>query len=138
MTSRPDPATPLSLAAAERALGMRPSRGNRLRRYLEARERKLGKPGAILLATGARGRSHVRVTLHAIRMHCPELFPGRAEQLERDFTRYMRAMGTRVRELVVEAFAEEVGEHVEPRLVALERAVRALQQAKDSTRLGGG
>lgn len=120
---------PMSLAAAEKALGWRGSRGEKLRRYVVAREKQLGKPGAILVVTGTGRRRHERVTLQALRRYCPELWPSKADDLAKNLRDYLRSIDDRV----ADAFADQVEEHLEPRLreigarqAELDKRLRAL------------
>lgn len=107
---------PISLAAAERALGWRGgSRGEKLRRYVLARESQLKRPGAILVVTGSGRRRHERVSLGALRRFCPELWPSKADDLAKNLRDYLRSIDERV----ADAFAEQVEAHIEPRLKEL-------------------
>lgn len=124
---------PITLAAAERALGWRGTRGEKLRRYVLGKERQLGKPGAILVMVGAGRKRCPRVTLGALRRHCPELFSSKADELAKNFRSYLASIDERV----AEAFAEQVEEHIEPRFrelyakqAELSRQLRAVTSAR--------
>lgn len=131
----PHRSEPISLAAAERALGWGGTRGEKLRRYVVAKERVLGKPGAILVVVGTGKKRRERLTLHALRRHCPELWPSKADDLAKNLREYLRSIDERV----AEAFAEQVSELVEPRLKELferqnelSEQVRALVIAREA------
>lgn len=107
---------PISLAEAERALGWpAQGRGLKLRRYVLAREKQLGKIGAILVAIGVGRKRRERLTLQSLRRYCPELWPSKADDLAKNLRDYLRSIDDRVSE----SFADQVAEHLEPRLAEL-------------------
>lgn len=95
--------TPLSLAAAQKALGFESedTEGRALLRELEAREKTLGV--TIVIRHRGPRRTVRRVTLAAIRQHAPDLFPGNEERLVREFRAYLRDIDKRIEDRVAEA-----------------------------------
>lgn len=100
----------LSLAAAQRELGLPGSQGRRLLRILQAKERQHRR--RIMVRVGA-GREHRRVTLAALRRWCPELFPGRAEELRQRFGDMLRSLDERIDARVTEQIDATVSPHIE-------------------------
>jgi len=100
----------ITLAEAARAIGF-PGTGRtpeiRLRRYLLRRERVLGI--TILVRFGTEASPRYRLTLSALRAHCPELFDTRVEltELLREHVAEIEQKLERV-ELQNEALAEEL------------------------------
>ncbi len=105
----------LTLAEAQREIGWNGPRGRRLKRYLDKREKKLGK--RIMLRMGPKSGTGCRygVTMSALRRWCPELF---AEELGAStFREYIKGIDERIGSIV----ARQVADHVEPRLEELWR-----------------
>jgi hypothetical protein len=102
----------LSLPRAQREVGWgNASGGRRLKRYLLKREKALGR--RIMIRVGGVDAPPYRVTLSALRRYCPELFGGETTpQNAALFREYIRGIDQRICEKV----AEQIAEHVEPRL----------------------
>lgn len=114
----------LTLREAEREVGFPSARGHRLRRYVEARERKLGRH--IMERAGGKGRgTRYLVTLASLRRHCPELFGRPFDELERNMRSYLREIDERMTARGLDV----VSEHVEPRLNELRGITEALDEA---------
>lgn len=99
-------------------------RGEKLRRYLEARERALGVE--LIVRRRGRARTELEVDLATLRRHCPELFPKGASRRGAD-----RELRDLLREAIDQRVREEVEEHVralvEPRLRSVEDRVSRLE-----------
>lgn len=100
----------ISLAEAERRLGMQPSRGRKLQRYLRARERDLGRQ--IIVDLGTRRKRRERVTLHVLRQTCPALFRSRVDTLVSGFRKVLTRIDAHTAELV----DARVAAYVDPRV----------------------
>lgn len=102
----------LTYAQAQRRIpGFKGDRqGMRLRRIVEARERRIGKAIAVLVANG--GRKHARVTMTALRQHLPQLFPSKVDTLARDMGGYLARIDGRMALIAKQAIDEQVRPHI--------------------------
>lgn len=114
----------LTLREAEQEVGLPSARGQRLRRYVEARERKLGRN--IMERAGGQGRgARYLVTLAALRRHCPELFGKPFDEMERNMRGYLAEIDDRMTTRALDV----VGQHVEPKLDELYGRTEVLSEA---------
>jgi hypothetical protein len=108
----------LTLPKAQREIGMAgDNRGRNLKRLLFAREKATGQQIMVRWRKRGTTRTEYRVTMSALRRHCPELFPGKVDDLSRHFREYLLKIDERIAVIV----ADHVAEHVEPRLDELWR-----------------
>jgi hypothetical protein len=115
----------LSIAKLAHALnwgGADPVR--RLRRYLIAKQRRLGV--TLLLPIGPSGKPRWGSTMRLLGRHCPELFKRQPRELLPDFRRLARAMTKDLRDTVderVEAVTSERFTEISEKLSILRQAM---------------
>lgn len=106
-----------TLAEAQRLIEFESEdkQGRALKRELLNREAQLG----VKIMTRSRRRSKTthRVTLAAIRKHCPDLMPSRADELLKEARAYLSGIDERIDHRV----ANQIAARVEPKIRRLER-----------------
>jgi hypothetical protein len=85
-------------------------RARRLKRLVFAREREKGNRIATRYGKGRKQRT--KVSLSALRKHCPELFRSKVEDLADNLKAYL----SEIDERIAAGAAQHVAEYVEPRL----------------------
>lgn len=116
----------LTLPQAQKALGMKGPRGAKLKRLIQAKERKLRRE--IMNRIQGRRRTTHRVSLTMLRRYMPELFPSEFNAMERQVRMLTRSLDGRMREIAT----EEIHEQVDPRLKELwERDERLAKNVKE-------
>lgn len=116
----------LTLGQAQKRLGMRGTRGLRLKAHLLAREKKAGVE--IIHRRHNGRRTHYRVTMSALRRHCPELFPSAVDELQRGFRTYL----TEIDERIASVADERISTSVNPKLQELwDRDEKIARNLKD-------
>lgn len=102
------------------------TKGRLLREELRTRERQLG---LTIMSRRKRGkRTTYRVTIAAIRQHCPDLIPSKADELLKEARGYLSDIDQRIDDRV----AEQITERVNPRFEKLERTVeRTAETVRD-------
>lgn len=101
----------LSFRKAAERIGWKGRAGEyKLLRVVFSKEKESGKQ----IATRFRGpkKTNCRVTISALRRHCPELFKSKVDELSENMRDYLHSIDTRI----AEAAAAHVARHVEPRL----------------------
>ena len=102
----------LTYAQAQRRIpGFQGDRhGRKLRRIVEARERRIGATIAVVVSEG--DRQHRRVTLSALRQHVPNLFASKVDTLARDMSGYLARIDGRMLNIAKQAIDEQVRPHI--------------------------
>lgn len=77
-----------------------------LRRELIARERELGQE--FLVRLGGTERTHLRVSLAALRKHAPDLVPRDDRRLKREIVEYLESERSRTMDLVADEVARQI------------------------------
>lgn len=118
----------LTLAKAQEVIEFASTdgKGRLLREELMARETQLGHQIMVRRRRGS--RTTYRVTIAAIRKHCPDLIPSRADELLREARSYLSDIDRRIDDRV----AEQITERVNPRFEKIERTVeRTAETVRD-------